>query len=65
VRYFLTFMTSGVAVSMIALLYGRGGFDLVLGSTAIIALGFLVAVLLIALIANGVEKARLIQQPAE
>jgi MFS family permease len=65
VRYFLTFMTSGVAVSMIALLYGRGGFDLVLGATAVIALGFLVAVLLIALIANGVEKARLIQQPAE
>jgi uncharacterized membrane protein len=51
---------------MIALLYGRGGFDLVLGATAIIALGFLVAVLLIALIANGVEreKARAIQ-PAE
>jgi MFS family permease len=65
VRYFLTFMTSGVAVSMIALLYGRGGFDLVLGTTAVIALGFLIAVLLIALIANGVEKARLIQQPAE
>jgi MFS family permease len=65
VRYFLTFMTSGVAVSMIALLYGRGGFDLVLDTTAVIALGFLVAVLLIALIANGVEKARLIQQPAE
>jgi MFS family permease len=58
VRYFLTFMVSGVAVSMIALLYGRGGFDLVLGATAVIALGFLVAVLLIALIANGVEKAR-------
>jgi MFS family permease len=65
VRYFLTFMVSGVAVSMIALLYGRGGFDLVLDATAIIALGFLIAVLLIALIANGVEKARLVQQPAE
>ena len=65
VRYFLTFMVSGVAVSMIAFLYGRGGFDLVLGTTALIALGFLVAVLLIALIANGVEKTRLIQQPAE
>src|SRR5580692_4646882 len=62
VRYFLTFMVSGVAVSMIALLYGRGGFDLVLDVTA---LGFLIAVLLIALIANGVEKARLVQQPAE
>ena len=65
VRYFLTFMVSGVAVSMIAFLYGRGGFNLVLGTTALIALGFPVAVLLIALIANGVEKARLVQQPAE
>jgi MFS family permease len=64
VRYFLTFMVSGVAVSMIALLYGRGGFDLVLDTTAVIALGFLVAVLLIALIANGVEKSRVVQ-PAE
>jgi MFS family permease len=64
VRYFLTFMVSGVAVTMIAFLYGRGGFDLVLDATAIIALGFLVAVLLIALIANGVEKARMVQ-PAE
>lgn len=64
VRYFLTFMVSGVAVSMIALLYGRGGFDLVLGITAFIALGFLVAVLLIAFIAAAVEKARLLQ-PAE
>src|SRR5580698_10592657 len=66
VRYFLTFMVSGVAVSMIAVLYGRGGFNMVLGATAVIALGFLIAVLLIALIANGVErdKARAIQ-PAE
>jgi hypothetical protein len=64
VRYFLTFMISGVAVSMIAVLYGRGGFGLVLGATAIIALGFLIAVLAIALIANGVERARL-PQPAE
>jgi MFS family permease len=64
VRYFLTFMVSGVAVSMIALLYGRGGFNLVLGTTAVVALGFLIAVLLIALIANGVERARVVQ-PAE
>jgi MFS family permease len=65
VRYFLTFMVSGVAVSMIAFLYARGGFDLVLDTTAYIALGFLVAVLLIAVIANGVEKARALPQPAE
>jgi MFS family permease len=64
VRYFLTFMISGVAVSMIALLYGRGGFSLVLGATALVAMGFLVAAIAIAIIANGVEKARL-PQPAE
>jgi MFS family permease len=63
VRYFLTFMVSGVAVSMIALLYGRGGFPLVLGATALIALGFLIAVLAIAYIAAGVERER-VPQPA-
>jgi MFS family permease len=64
VRYFLTFMISGVAVSMIALLYGRGGFGLVLGATALVAMGFLIAVIAIAVIANGVERSRL-PQPAE
>ncbi len=58
VRYFLTFLVSGAAVSMIAILYGRGGFDLVLGTTAVIALGFVVATAAIALLVNGVEKER-------
>jgi len=58
VRYFLTFMVSGVAVSLIALLYGRGGFPLVLGMTAFVALGFLIAVLAIAYIGSGVERER-------
>ena len=64
VRYFITFMISGVAVSMIAILYARGGFGLVLNATAIIAMGFLVAAIVIAALANGVERARL-PQPAE
>jgi MFS family permease len=64
VRYFITFMISGVAVSMIALLYGRGGFALVLGVTAVVAMGFLIAAIAIAILANGVERARL-PQPAE
>jgi MFS family permease len=64
VRYFITFMISGVAVSMIALLYGRGGFGLVLGATAIVAMGFVIAAIAIAILANGVERARL-PQPAE
>ena len=32
VRYFLTFLVSGAAVSVIAILYGRGGFGLVLAT---------------------------------
>jgi MFS family permease len=56
VRYFLTFMVSGAAVTAIAVLYGRGGFDLVLWSTVGVALGFLVACLFIALLVNGVER---------
>ncbi len=59
VRYFLTFLVSGAAVSAIAILYGRGGFDLVLATTAVIALGFVFATAVIALLVNGVEKERL------
>src|SRR5439155_1614161 len=58
VRYFLTFIVSGAAVSVIAILYARGGFDLVLGATAAIALGFVLAPAGIALWANSVEKGR-------
>jgi MFS family permease len=66
VRYFLTFMISGIAVSMIAFLYGRGGFPLVLGTTAFVALAFLIAVLAIAYIAANVERVRVPQAvPAE
>ena len=66
VRYFVTFTISGVAVSMIAVLHARGGFGLVLGVTAIVALGFLIGAILIAILANGVEKEKARSlQPAE
>ena len=58
VRYFLTFTTSSIAVLMIAFLYGRGGFALVLGATAFMALAFMIAVLAIAYIAANVERER-------
>jgi MFS family permease len=66
VRYFVTYLISGVAVSMIALLHSRGGFDLVLVVTAVVALGFVIATAAIAVLVNGVEKqgAR-VAQPAE
>src|SRR5215467_5435760 len=66
VRYFLTFVVSGAAVSMIALLYAQGGFGLVLATTAVIALGFVVATAAIAILVNGVEKGRAVAPaPAE
>jgi MFS family permease len=58
VRYFLTFLVSGAAISVIAILYGRGGFGLVLATTAVIALGFVVATAVIAFLVNAVEKER-------
>lgn len=58
VRYFLTFLASGAAVTALAFLYGRGGFGLVLGTTATIALGFVFATAVIAVLVNGVEKTR-------
>jgi MFS family permease len=64
VRYFLTFAVSGVAVWAISFLYGRGGFDLVLWSTACIAFGLVGACLLIAFLVNDAERARL-AVPAE
>jgi len=66
VRYFLTFLAAGAAVSTIALLHGRGGFALVLATTATIALGFVFATAVIAVLVNGVEKARTrVVAPAE
>src|ERR1700690_453545 len=65
VRYFLTFVSSGAAVSIIAWLYGRGGFDLLLMAVAGIAAVFLVGVLGIVFLVSGVERARRMAQPAE
>jgi hypothetical protein len=56
---------SGVAVSMIAFLYARGGFDLVLITTAALALGFVAAVVAIAVLVNSVEREKRAVQPAE
>jgi len=65
VRYFITYVISGAAITMIAVLYGRGGFDLVLGVTAVIALGFVAGTIGVALLVNGVERDSKAVQPAE
>jgi MFS family permease len=65
VRYFVTYVISGVAVWMISVLYGRGGFDLVLTVTAIVALGFVIGTAAVAFLVNDVERKRSMPQPAE
>lgn len=64
VRYFLVFVTSGAGVALIALLYGRGGFDLVLMVTAGVSFVLLLAVIgIVAIIGYASPKAS--AQPAE
>lgn len=66
VRYFVTYLISGAAISMIALLHGRGGFDLVLTATAVVAFGFVFGTAMVAVLVNGVERdLRMKVQPAE
>jgi len=65
IRYFVTYLISGVAAWMISSLYARGGFDLVLSVTAVVALGFVIGTVLIAVLVHGVERDRRSVQPAE
>jgi MFS family permease len=66
VRYFLTFVSAGAAVAIIAILHGRGGFDLVLAVIAAIAAVLLVAVLgFVALVSGAERERRRLVQPAE
>jgi len=65
-RYFLTFITSGIAVQLIAQLYGRGGFDLVLAAIALTGFTMMAGVYAMAAAVNGAETAhRAAQMPAE
>jgi len=65
VRYFITYVISGAAIAMIAFLHSRGGFDLVLTITAVIAFGFVVGTIGVALLVSGVERDLKVAQPAE
>jgi hypothetical protein len=65
VRYFLVFITAGVAVASIAFLHARGGFDLVLLVTAGICLMFFLATLGLAFMVSGAEAQKAAAVPAE
>jgi MFS family permease len=58
VRFFLTFISSAVAVSLIALLHDRGGFDLVLAALVVASGAFLAAVLSLVAVVSSVETRR-------
>jgi MFS family permease len=65
VRYFLLFISAGAAIGMISLLHQSGGFKLVLGVNAVIALLlFVTTVGLVSLIVS-VESKQRAPQPAE
>lgn len=65
VRYFLVFITAGIAVATIAFLHARGGFDLVLGVTAGISFAFFASTLVLAFLVSGAEGGRRAVAPAE
>ncbi|HEY7998223.1 MAG TPA: MFS transporter [Pseudolabrys sp.] len=70
VRYFTLFISAGAAIAMISLLHNSGGFALVLGANAIVALVmFLSTLALVALIMNIETRHAQVQpvkvQPAE
>jgi MFS family permease len=66
VRYFLIFATSGIGVALIAVLYGQGGFDLVLSFNALMSFILLIAVIaIVAIIVTASPKTSVSAQPAE
>jgi hypothetical protein len=66
VRYFLVFISAGASVAAIAFFHSRGGFDLVLFVTAIIAFIFFASTLVLALLVAKPESRRAAAaQPAE
>ena len=66
VRYFLTFVSAGAGVSIIAFLHARGGFDMVLSTLAVFAGVLLVTVIgFVILITVAVRPRDPVAQPAE
>jgi MFS family permease len=65
VRYFLLFISAGAAIGMISLLHENGGFALVLGVNAVIALLLFVTTLALVAMIVSVEGRQRKPQPAE
>jgi MFS family permease len=65
VRYFLLFISAGAAIGMISLLHDRGGFSLVLGANAVVALVLFAMTLGLVAMIVSIEARQTAPQPAE
>jgi MFS family permease len=65
VRYFTLFVSSGIAIAMIALLHNAGGFGLVLGANSAIALFMFLSTLALVALIISIENRHAVAQPAE
>jgi MFS family permease len=65
VRYFTLFISAGLSVAMISLLHNSGGFSLVLGVNAIIALLMFLSTLGLVSLIISIEARHAAAQPAE
>jgi hypothetical protein len=65
VRYFTLFISAGAAVAMISLLHNAGGFGLVIGVNAAIALLMFLCTLALVAVIVSIEGRNTAAQPAE
>jgi len=65
IRYFMLFISAGAAIGMISLLHDRGGFTMVLGVNAAIALLLFVATIALVAMIASIEGKQNARQPAE
>jgi hypothetical protein len=65
VRYFTLFISAGAAVAMISLLHNAGGFGMVIGVNAVIALIMFICTIALAMLIVSIETRHAAAQPAE
>lgn len=65
VRYFTLFISAGAAIAMISLLHNAGGFGMVIGVNAIIALTMFICTVALAMLIVSIETRHAAAQPAE
>jgi MFS family permease len=65
VRYFTLFISAGAAIAMISLLHNAGGFGMVIGVNALIALIMFICTIALAMLVVSIETRHAAAQPAE